>query len=468
MKRLAAVVFALACMTSVAGANVEVGGIAGLHAFANKSGLGVGEDLDPSMQNSLANSALFGARLGVFFGNALGVEAEAGVIPTEPRKNLFDVYAGAFRGNLVYQFRAANPNNKILPFVLAGAGILKVVDSADTNQITEEQNIAVHLGVGAKYRAAAGWGVRLDARVLGVPSSEEGPTIDFEVLAAVYKEFGRKKAPIAPPPPKDEDPDKDGIIGAADKCPTEAEDKDGFEDDNGCPELDNDGDGIADDADKCPLEAEDKDGFEDDNGCPDPDNDQDGVPDAADKCPSEPETKNGYQDEDGCADEIPEKLKKFTGAIKGINFKTGSADLAAGSSKILDQAVAVLVEFKDTKLEIQGHTDDVALRKNKKFADNTALSQARAETVKAYFIKKGIDESRVIAKGYGDTQPVVDPAGLKGGKLTAARATNRRVEFKLITAETEAAAPATPDATATPAPDAPATPAPEAAPAPTN
>jgi OOP family OmpA-OmpF porin len=124
----------------------------------------------------------------------------------------------------------------------------------------------------------------------------------------------------------------------------------------------------------------------------------------------------------------------------------------------------VLAEFKDIKLEIQGHTDDVALKKSKKFADNTALSQARAESVKAYFVKKGIDESRVVAKGYGDTAPVEAPTGLKGGKLTAARAKNRRVEFKLISnLDAPAEAPATPPApTPEPAPEA----KPEAAPAP--
>jgi len=126
-------------------------------------------------------------------------------------------------------------------------------------------------------------------------------------------------------------------------------------------------------------------------------------------------------------------VKKFTGAIEGINFKTSSADLAPGSNSILDKAVAVLVEFKDVKLEIQGHTDDQPLGKNGKFADNTALSQARAESVKEYFVKKGVDASRLIAKGYGDSQPVEDPKGQIGSKLVTIRAKNRRVEFKLLT-----------------------------------
>jgi hypothetical protein len=61
--------------------------------------------------------------------------------------------------------------------------------------------------------------------------------------------------------------------------------------------------------------------------------------------------------------------------------------------------------------------------------------------VKAYFVKKGIEDDRLIAKGYGSTKPITDPAGLKGGKLTKARAQNRRVEFNLIPAGGDAATP---------------------------
>jgi OmpA-OmpF porin, OOP family len=93
---------------------------------------------------------------------------------------------------------------------------------------------------------------------------------------------------------------------------------------------------------------------------------------------------------------------------------------------VLDQAVAVLKEFADVKVEVQGHTDDQAPKKGGKFADNQALSQSRAESVKAYFLSKGVEDARVIAKGFGDTVPV-DPK-----KTAAARAKNRRVEFKLI------------------------------------
>jgi len=65
---------------------------------------------------------------------------------------------------------------------------------------------------------------------------------------------------------------------------------------------DRDNDGILDDVDKCPDDPEDRDGFEDEDGCPDPDNDRDGIADVNDKCPNEPETYNGYEDDDGCPD----------------------------------------------------------------------------------------------------------------------------------------------------------------------
>jgi OOP family OmpA-OmpF porin len=99
------------------------------------------------------------------------------------------------------------------------------------------------------------------------------------------------------------DTDGDGIEGAADQCPTEPEDKDGYEDTDGCPDNDNDLDTIPDKQDKCPGQAEDQDGFQDNDGCPEADNDNDGIPDTGDRCPNEPESKNGFKDDDGCPDE---------------------------------------------------------------------------------------------------------------------------------------------------------------------
>ncbi|HET7501227.1 MAG TPA: OmpA family protein [Kofleriaceae bacterium] len=460
----------IAAATSVAHANVEIGGTAGIHVFSTTNELGVN---DADNANSERNSALFGVRLGVFFGPMFGIEGEFGVVPSESRQMVFDVWNITYRAQAVVQFRAADPQAKLLPFVFLGGGAFQIVDnggSQNDNQIAKDTDGMLYVGAGLKYRVDNGWGLRGDVRLLFPPSSKDDSfTEDFEALLSIYKEIGRE-APRPPPPVVDNDPDKDGILGAADKCPNEPEDKDGFQDDDGCPDPDNDADGVPDTADKCPNEPEDKDGFQDEDGCPDPDNDGDGIPDATDKCPNEPEdkdgfqdedgcpdpdndgdgvldandkcptepeTKNGYQDEDGCPDEIPAKLKQFTGVIQGINFRTGDSTLQANSNVTLDKAVAVLKEFSDLKLEIQGHTDDQPMKPGGKFADNQALSQARADSVKAYFVSKGIDESRLTAKGYGDTVPLENPKDLTGGKLDAARAKNRRVEFKLISALTQ-------------------------------
>ncbi len=101
---------------------------------------------------------------------------------------------------------------------------------------------------------------------------------------------------------RDPDRDKDGILNADDKCPNKAEDKDGFEDADGCPDLDNDKDGILDADDKCPLKAENVNGFEDADGCPELDTDNDGIFDSVDKCPKKAEDKDGFEDKDGCPD----------------------------------------------------------------------------------------------------------------------------------------------------------------------
>ena len=98
------------------------------------------------------------------------------------------------------------------------------------------------------------------------------------------------------------DTDHDGVPDARDACPSEAEDADGMDDADGCPETDNDGDGIDDAHDRCPSEPEDIDQHEDTDGCPDLDTDGDGVEDGYDSCPTQPEDMDGDRDEDGCPD----------------------------------------------------------------------------------------------------------------------------------------------------------------------
>jgi outer membrane protein OmpA-like peptidoglycan-associated protein len=96
------------------------------------------------------------------------------------------------------------------------------------------------------------------------------------------------------------DRDKDGIFDVDDRCPDQPEDRDGFEDKDGCPDLDNDNDQVPDAQDKCVNEAEDIDQFEDEDGCPEPDNDKDGIPDLNDGCPNAAEDHGGKKPNDGC------------------------------------------------------------------------------------------------------------------------------------------------------------------------
>jgi OOP family OmpA-OmpF porin len=162
--------------------------------------------------------------------------------------------------------------------------------------------------------------------------------------------------------PRVHDRDGDGIPDDVDQCPDLAEDKDGFQDADGCPDGDNDDDGIPDAEDACPNQAgpanpdpkkngcpvpgepvmpkpatgpkpvakidRDKDGIPDaedacpdvagsasadskQNGCPDPDLDHDTFVGAEDKCPNEPEDFNGFEDEDGCPDAQKKEAKKL-------------------------------------------------------------------------------------------------------------------------------------------------------------
>lgn len=227
------------------------------------------------------------------------------------------------------------------------------------------------------------------------------------------------------------DNDRDGIVDAQDKCPNSPEDMDGFEDFDGCPESDNDNDGVPDGADKCPLKPEDKDGFEDSDGCPELDNDKDGITDALDRCPNVAETRNGYQDDDGCPDARPKKKPK-PGKVKvtktrieileKVFFKTGKATILTKSYALLREVAAVVKQHpKITKLRVEGHTDSRG-----KGAYNRRLSQSRAEAVRDFLIHEGVSVERLVAKGWGEDNPI---ASNKRGR---GRAKNRRVEFVIM------------------------------------
>ncbi|MEO5770260.1 MAG: OmpA family protein [Polyangia bacterium] len=415
----------------------EFGLTAGAHFFNKKSGLGRttgdSEDLSP------ASNVALGGRLGLNFNRWVSVEGEALAIPThnnghDPLRTT--IWAFAYRLNLNIHLVPTGP---FRPFITLGYGAISTVVN-DTSIVRADIDGMLHAGVGFKIALGEHAGIRLEGRVLAPPAilgdsipvgnetGYDGP--DFEALGGLYLNFGeversrqtiveREVVNVLPPAPAD--PDGDGIVGANDKCPNVAEDKDGFEDEDGCPEADNDKDGIPDAQDKCPNKPENINGIDDDDGCPEEDTDGDGIWGSRDKCPDEPETRNGFKDEDGCPDEVPAAVKKFTGVIEGINFKTAQATILPGSYAILDRAVAVLKEYQDIRMEIAGHTDSRG-----KADYNRDLSQRRADAVKMYFIANGVDANRLTSVGYGLDRPIADN-GTESG-----RSKNRRTEFRLL------------------------------------
>lgn len=138
--------------------------------------------------------------------------------------------------------------------------------------------------------------------------------------------------------PADADFDGDGIKGDDDKCVDDPEDKDKFEDTDGCPEKDNDKDGVEDVKDSCPDKAEDKDGFADEDGCPEGDSDSDGVMDEKDKCP----TVKGSADNNGCpdgdkdGDGVLDRLDACVD-VKGIADNKGCPDADADEDGTVDR-----------------------------------------------------------------------------------------------------------------------------------
>ncbi len=210
------------------------------------------------------------------------------------------------------------------------------------------------------------------------------------------------------------DSDGDGVPDYIDQCPNTPKEAYNFIDTLGCP-IDTDGDGVPDYLDQCPETPQAAFGAIDSLGCP-KDTDGDGVPDYMDKCPEIP----GVKSNDGCP-EIKAAVKKlFKKALNGIQFEVGKAVIKKTSYGILNEIVKVMEENPTYKLNIFGHTDSSG-----KPEKNKVLSEDRANSVRQYLIKKGVDENRLYSEGFGDTKPVAD------NKTKAGKAKNRRVEFEV-------------------------------------
>jgi outer membrane protein OmpA-like peptidoglycan-associated protein len=191
---------------------------------------------------------------------------------------------------------------------------------------------------------------------------------------------------------------------------------------------DSDGDGVPNGRDKCPLVPEDKDGFEDDDGCPDDDNDGDGFADKVDKCPNEPETVNGFEDDDGCPD-----VRGTTGPeeradridLKGVPVAFNRAALTASSRQLLQQ-VAALIKNRRLSIRVEVHmalgtrsanAGAIAAQKRR----DKAVAQQRAKAIADYLQAQGVPASQLQAVGIGSDRPL--------GSAPPSDPVNERVDF---------------------------------------
>lgn len=372
----------------------------------------------------------FSVRLGYFPLSFAGAELQSFIAGSQLRDSGYSAVLYGFSGHLVAQL----PLWTVIPFATVGIGALGAVSET----MGHDRDFSFIWGAGVKSAISRRVSLRLDfqdnmGQKRDAKNGRQTHHPAIQLGASFVFERHEEKIPLA-------DSDYDGLFDRDDECPREGaltkngcpevvdSDSDGFLDPDdqcptepglapdGCPDRDTDQDGVPTPADQCPEVA-----GEAPSGCPNLDPDADGIEGPADRCPGEPETKNGFEDQDGCPDEMPEEIKRFTGVIPGIQFKQGTAEIAASSHAVLDSAAKILVDYPSVQLEVSGHTSSEGSEQR-----NQDLSVQRAEAVKKYFVDKGIVADRILARGAGASEPVEDNA------TKAGREKNRRIEFRVL------------------------------------
>lgn len=402
-----------------------------------------------------------GGRLGYFFNPTVGFEFDVGYQQPSSVSGGGPATLSLGGGSVVFNFGS----NKNLFYVLGGYSRLSFTDNA---AYTFDDN-AVHGGIGDRIFLNERTALRLEGRALYAPNTNHtgggwaghivgsaglaiftGPS-PFHDADGDAVDDKKDTCPNTPAGATVDakgcpsDADKDGVYNGIDACPNTVE---GAEvDARGCPK-DSDSDGVYDGIDKCPGTSTAGGVHVDAAGCP-IDSDHDGVPDGLDKCPATPAgievdavgcqrvidsdgdgvddrkdkcpgTAAGTRvDSAGCPILFPEA--KTAVVLRGVTFEPGRSTLKPDSYTILDLVATSLLGNPDIRIEIAGHTDNTG-----SVGTNTRLSQARADAVRIYLASKGVTPDRMVARGYGPTQPIAPNTTADG------RALNRRVELRKL------------------------------------
>jgi outer membrane protein OmpA-like peptidoglycan-associated protein len=155
--------------------------------------------------------------------------------------------------------------------------------------------------------------------------------------------------------------------------------------------------------------------------CPDLDDDGDGVLNKDDACPLEP----GPADNHGCPRVVVQQETKKIELREKVQFQAGKATIRPESDKLLDDVANVMKQHSEIKsVVIEGHTDTSGSA-----ALNKRLSQARADSVLKALVARGVEKSRLSAKGFGPSKPIASNDTPEG------REANRRVEISIAKIE---------------------------------
>ncbi len=403
----------------------------------------------PSNGEDIKGNFMYGLRVGYNWNDFFGTELEGSFLGTQYEDMDVDLDITSMRLNML--FSASTDNMRWVPYFKLGAGNVE----ADPETGISESEFAFNSGFGVRYFFPdSRWGFR--AEVQGYLGDEIN---GIEATAGLTFLIGKRavrdadgdgvidkmdKCPATPSGatvdsdgcPKDSD--SDGVFDGLDKCPDTP--MGAVIDETGCPK-DSDNDGVYDGLDKCPDTL--KGAIVDETGCP-KDSDNDGVYDGLDKCPDTP--KGAIIDETGCPkdsdgdgvydgfDECPDTAPGVKVNEKGceeiikvgevvvledLYFDTNMSNIDEKDAQILDEWFAMLMENPGVNILVSGHTDSQGSE-----AYNQQLSEKRAAAVKDYLIAKGIDASRIEAKGFGESQP------RESNDTPEGMAKNRRVEIK--------------------------------------